>query len=60
MMQDFKLCAESGDHSIIDIGTIIHNDSFYNTVLTDKVMLMNRATTFLVREAKEAASTHFV
>ena len=38
MMMDFELRAELGDHSIIEIGTIICNDSFWNTIPTDKVM----------------------
>ena len=38
MMLDLELHAELGDHSIIEIGTIIYDDSFWNTTPTDKVM----------------------
>ena len=38
MMLDLELHAELGDHSVIEIGTIICNDSFGNTVPTDKVL----------------------
>ena len=38
MMLDIKLHAELGDHDIIEIGTIICNDFFWDTVPTDKVM----------------------
>ena len=38
MMLDLELHAELGDHSIIEIGTIIRNDSFWNTVPTDEVI----------------------
>ena len=38
MMLDFELHTESGDHSIIEIDTIICNDSLWNTISTDKVM----------------------
>ena len=38
MMLDLELHAELVDHSVIDMGTIIHDDSFWNTVPTNKVM----------------------
>ena len=38
MMLDLELHAELGDHSVIKIGTIICNYSFWNIVPTDKVM----------------------
>ena len=37
-MLNLELRAELGDHNIIEIGTIICNDSFWNTMPTDKVM----------------------
>ena len=37
-MLDLKLCTGLGDHSAIEIITIIHNDSFWNTVPEDEVM----------------------
>ena len=39
MMLDLELHVELGDHSVIEIGTIIYNDSLWNTITTDKVML---------------------
>ena len=38
-MLDLKFRAELGDHSVIDIGTIIYNDSFQDTILTNNIML---------------------
>ena len=38
MMLDLELRVYLGDHSIIDIGTIIRDDSFWNTILINKVM----------------------
>ena len=60
MMLDFELRAEFGDYSIVEIGTIIYNDYFWNTIPTDNVMFDEWGTMFLVTEANEAASTHFV
>ena len=38
MMLDFELRAELGDHSVVEIGTIICDDSFWDTLSTYKVM----------------------
>ena len=38
MILNFKLLAQSGDHSIVKVGTIIHNDSSWDTIPTDKVV----------------------
>ena len=38
MMLDLEFYAGLGDHSIIEIGTIIHNDSLWNTIPTYNVM----------------------
>ena len=38
MVLDFELRAELGDHSVVEIGTIICNDYFRNTIPTDKIM----------------------
>ena len=38
MMLNLELRAKLGDHSGVEIGTIICNDSFWNTVPTYKVM----------------------
>ena len=38
MVLDLELRAQCSDHSIIEIGTIICNDSLWNTILTDKIM----------------------
>ena len=44
MMLDLELRAQCSDHSIVEIGTIICNDSLRNTKPTDVIFLMNRAT----------------
>ena len=38
MMLNLQLRAELDDHSVVKIGTIICNDSFWNTIPTYKVM----------------------
>ena len=38
MKLDFELHAKLGDHIIIEIGTIICNDSLWDTVSIDDVM----------------------
>ena len=38
MMLDLKLRAKLGNHSVIEIGTIIRDDSFWNTIPINKVM----------------------
>ena len=38
MMLDLKLHTELSDHSIIEIGTIICDDSLWSTIPTYKVM----------------------
>ena len=38
MVSNLELCIELGDHSVIEIGTIICNDYLWNTVPIDKVM----------------------
>ena len=37
-MLNLELCVELGDHSIIDIGTIICDDSLWNTISSDKIL----------------------
>ena len=59
-MLDHELCVEFSDHSVIEVGSIVRDDSLRDAIPTDKVMFMSRATIFLVTEANEAASTHFV
>ena len=60
MMLDLKLCTELGDHSIIEVGTVICDNSFWDTILTDKIMSDEPCHNVLVTEENEAASTHFV
>ena len=38
VMPDLELRAELDDHSIIEIGTIICDDSFWNTITTNNVV----------------------
>ena len=38
MMLYPKLLTELGDHHVIEIGTIIHDNSLWNTIPTDQVM----------------------
>ena len=52
MMLDLKLQAELGDHSIIDIGTIIRDNSLQNTVPTYKVMSDESGHDFLGNRSK--------
>ena len=37
-MLNLELSAKLGDHSVVEIGTIISNDSLQNTIPKDKVM----------------------
>ena len=60
MMLDLELLAQGGDHSVIEICTIVSDDPFWDTISKMRFCLMKRETTFLVTEAKEAASIHFV
>ena len=60
VMLDFELLAQGSDHSVVEICTIVSDDPFRDTVPQIRFFLMKRVTTFLVTEAKEAASTHFV
>ena len=39
MMLDLELLTEFNDHNVVEICTIICNDSFRDTIPTDKVML---------------------
>ena len=39
MMLDFKLHTKLGDHSIIEVGNIICDNSLWDTISIDKVML---------------------
>ena len=59
-MLDLEFYAKFSDYSVVEICTIICDDSFCNNILIDKVMLVNCTITFLVTVAKEATSTHFV
>ena len=60
MMLNLELCVELGDYSIIEIGTIVCNNSFWNTISTDKVTFDKSSHDILGNSRKEAASTHFV
>ena len=60
MVLDLELHVEFRDHGVVESGTIICDDSLGDSIPADKVMLNELLTTFLVTEAKEAASTHFV
>ena len=55
MMLNLELRGNLGGHSIVEIGTIICNDSFWNTVPTNEVISDESGTTFLETEANEAA-----
>ena len=57
---NLELHAEFSDHSIIEIGTIIHDDSLGDSISAEKIMFYEPGTTFLVTEANEASSIHFV
>ena len=39
MVLDFELDAEFSDHSVVEVGTIVSDDSLRDTILMDEVML---------------------
>src|ERR1043165_6615608 len=39
LMLDLELCAEFGDHLVVEIGTVICDNLFGSAIPTDKVML---------------------
>src|SRR4051812_43918920 len=60
MMLDLEMCAEFSNHLLfrfVPLSVMILSGMPYRQM---RLFLMNRATTFLVTEANEAASTHFV
>ena len=59
-MLNLELLAQGGDHSIVKVRTIISDNPFWDTVSVNEILLDEAATTFLVMDAKEATSTHFV
>ena len=52
MTLDFKLHTEFGDHSVVENGTIIRNDSFLNIVLTNKVVFDESSHNVLGNKSK--------
>ena len=60
MMLDHEHSAKFHNHSIVEIGSVVGDDPFGDTITANKVMLDKLATMFLVNEAYEATSTHLV
>ena len=60
MMLNLELLAQGSDHGIVKVCTIISNDPFGDTVPANEILLDEAGNTFLVTDAKEAASTHLV
>ena len=60
MALDLELHIQCGDHIIVEICTIVCDDYLCDTVPTYEILFDERATKFLVTEANEATSTHFM
>ena len=54
-----ELLVELGDHRIIEICTIIRDYSFWNTILTDKVMLDKPRHNILGNSSKRGSLNSF-
>ena len=59
-MLNLELLAQSGDHSVVQVCTIVRDDPVGDTIPAYEVLLDEAGTTFFVTKAKEAASTHLV
>ena len=51
-MLDFELRAELGDHSVVDIGTIVHDNPFGDAIPSYKVMLNKPGDNILSNRGK--------
>ena len=54
MMLDFELLTEFGDHSIVEIDTIIRNDSLWDTVPTDGILFDEPGHNILGNESERS------
>ena len=59
-MLNLELLAQSDDHSVVQICTVVHDDSVGDTIPAYEILLDEAGNHIFVTEEKEAALTHLV
>ena len=59
-MMNLELLAQGGDHSVVEICTIVYDDSLWDTVPTDEILFDEPSDNILGNGSERSCLPHFV